>query len=661
MTHRLWILHEFLFLSIMAVGPVTGHMLNPSTPRNWTSFRVGDATQTLMWLEIQFLPSKEEPLTYYRPAGLLEGLQTPDDQLLSCSWPSAPPDRDDYFSAKWTGYWQPGEGKREIRLRASHKATLSMDGHTLLECQECPAGVTTTVEADIREHPLQVDYSHGERAAFIFLDTREPGRAWYPLEIRAERRNETLEGWKAEYYLGENFERLSFTRNDHQIAFDWKNDGPFDRPEDLPTLALRWGHRKGTFFSEVSSNRKGYLSFHPYITRSPTQPTAALKGTNTSLDLLSGDGRVLLGVLFDEGGTWWNNGKESDHLESTSLAGHPAAERTSFLVPVSPGRSIRFWEETPGVEGGTWIAKALDLESMHFAKSRPRWEGDLEDEGEALLASGRWWTKVYMEALQSRQDTIGGQIPAALSPARQRLIAPLATRLPSAVSTMVSLCMPDLSASLQGIATGQETTLAAEVLQEEATGDLEYLAQALRELESPGEKQMGIESSRRVFAHWPVTGLSRGLGNALKGFAEVSTYLQRSDDGGFRILPRQQIQRTVKFENWVVAEGLSLDLTLSPLGVRIERKKGAYVQFDRLIRIDTFRIGKKGEWITGVQVEGKVKLEAGPTKKLKGVAWNRDPLLMTKHEERFLQGTLPEGKGEIRVEWIEQGTSIPRF
>ncbi len=622
---------------------------------------MGNATQTLMLIEVHFLPSKEEPFTRYQPAGLLDGLQTPGDRLLSCSWPSAPPDRDDHFSAKWTGYWQPGKGKREIRLRASHHATLSMDGKPILECQECPAGVTTTLEIDEREHPFQLDYSHTQGKAYIFLDAREPGRAWYPIEVKAERRNEKVEGWKAEYYLGEGFEKLMFARTDLQIAFDWKGEGPFDRPEDLPTLTFRWGHREEAFFGEVSSNRRGFLWFRPYTIRYQGQSGPILKGTNTSFHLVSGEGKTLLDIFFDQGVTWWNSGKESDQVESIKLPIHPELAETGFLVPVQTGKPFRFWEDTPKVEGGAWISKALDSEAKDFMTSRPRLMGDFSGEGEALFADGRWWAKVYLEALRMWQINRKEQSPTLFSPARQRLLASIAANLPLAVSEMVSLCIPDLSFNFRDTGSGQETPAIAGIFQTEATQDLEFLTEALTGLKSPVRKQAIVGTGHSPVSRWPITGLSHGLGNALKNFSEVSSCLKRTSDGGFRFLQQPLHQRTVKLEKWVVADGMSLDFTLSPSGIRIEQKKGAYLQFDRSVAINSFRLGKQGEWISEVQVEGKVHLEAGPMKTIKSVAWNRNPLLMTQQEKRFLRGTLPEGKGEIRVEWVERPSSIPRF
>ncbi len=636
------------------------YTLNPPTPGHWNSFRVGDATQSLMRMEIQFLPSKEEPRTRYQPSGLLDGVQTPGDQLLSCSWPSSAPDRDDHFSVRWAGFWKPDTGKREIRLRASHHAALSMDGQPLLECQECPAGVTAAIELDARIHPLQIDYSHCDGPAYVFLDAREPRRAWYPVEVQSDRRNETTLGWKAEYYLGENFEKLAFAETVPQIVFDWKNGGPFDRPEDLPTLTFRWGHREDAFYGEVTSNRKGYLWFLPSTGSQPSPGGMALKGTNTSWELHASDGQEFLRVLFDEGGTWLSQGKEADHLESSSLPAHSVADGIGFLVPVRPGRPIRFWEDTPGIEGGTWVTKTLDTNGKDFERSRPRLEGDFASGDVALYIGGRWWARVYQEALRSSGQESAETQPGS-SPTRRRLLTSLVPEIPAAVSAMVSLCMPGLATSTQDLTPERKTAALAGFLQTEATGDLEFLSGVLEELRSPGGKPKHISTSGVASERWPITGLSRGLGNALRSYSELKSVLEVGEDGAFRILPKSLIQRTLKIENWINTDGTGLDLTVSPMGIRIEQRKGAYLQFDQPVVINGFHVGKKGEWLAEVQVEGKVNLEAGPAKTLKGAVWNRNPLLMTKREERYLQGTLPEGKGELRIEWLAHETTIPRF
>lgn len=660
MRNRIWILHELVFLSIIAAGSGFGSTLNPSQPGSWNSFRIGDATHSLMQMEIQFLPTREASRERFQPNGLLSGLQAPGDRLLSCSWPSMLPDRDDHFSAKWMGYWQPGKGKYEIRLRASHHAVLALDGQTLLECNDCPAGVTAALDLNTHEHPLQLDYSHTTGTAYAFLDWREPGRAWHPVEVRNDKRKGADEGWKAEYYLGENFEKLAFARIDPQITVDWKTGGPLDRPEDLPTLIFRWGHRDGAFLGEISSNRKGYLWLIPSTTETPGQNTPMVKGTNTSLTLTSADGKVLLGMLFDEGGTWWKAGQEADSLDPTNLNAGIGPDGVSFLVPVRPERPIRFWEDVPEAGGGSWVTNTLNATEKDFERSRPHLGEDLSTGDTALFSEGRWWARVFLEAMRPGQAS-SPETPGHVSATRQHLLTSLAAGIPSAVSAMTSLCMPDLIFAPQTSSTQQEAYAIGGLLQSDATGDLEFLARVLQTIQSPGANQKPSAASTGPAARWPIHGFSRGLAAALSNFLDLHTILSGSGKVGFNILPGRLPQRTFKIENWTTHGDMGLDLTISPTGIRIEQKKGVYLQFDRPLAIQEFRIGKRGEWTMKTRVEGRVNLEAGPTKSLKEATWNHNPLLMTQREERFLQGTLPEGEGEIRIEWAEREKKVPRF
>jgi hypothetical protein len=644
-------------LIVFAAQSAFAARLGPCLLGQWNIFPVYDQNTPILLLQLDFVPHETKGSEPYSPSGLLNCTQAPNDSYLACSWPIGEPDRNDHFAVQWTGYWQPGAITCELRLRADEDASLALDGEPFLACHQSPAGVTRTVELDKKRHHLQLDYVEVEGPAYVFLEWREPGRAWNPIPATQGKAAEPSQGWQGAYSLGKTFDQPAFTRRDPMVAFNWGLEGPFDRDDDLPTASLEWGHEGGQFFGQIAANREGSLRFVPLGLPAIADSTAVLSGGATFLKIAGSPGKPLLSLLFDQAGEGL---KEGDLFP---LPGPRASgpQSPSFTVPTHPGRPLRFWEEAAITETGSAVANHLEKAHKAFEETRPRLAEGLAPFDEPLIPQGRWWCRLLLDSLAHQDLLFKPPLPKLGEGAGgEGLNDLLSANLPTAVSAMLALCARDLLVGgaplLEAITPGQ----ASRVFVSSGTRELHLLVDTLSGsmpamLPDERKGRLPVTQSPR----WKTTGLAEGLARALSACRSVQPLINRNPKEGTDIGAPDPPFAKLKLENWWIA-GNPFDITFRPDGLLLEQKGGTFLEFERPARLIGFRMGKKGEWLSEVEMKGTGGIEAGPPSRFQGVEWNHLPLLMVNRNGRLRAATTPTEKGSLKMMVGEKPAGIPR-
>jgi hypothetical protein len=636
--------------------------MGPGLPGYSGIFPVSLDGQRLLLLRIGLALGDDAPIP--GPPGVLDGVASPNDAYLGCSWPAAPPDRDDRFGIQWNGYWQPGEVTCTLRLRANDSAVLYLNGERILECRDCPAGATRTVALDGRRHALRLDYHEVSGPAFVFLDWQIPGRAWNPIPAKSGKPNEEIEGWEGRYCLGETLDQPAFTRQDAAISFDWREEGPFDRPEDLPTLSLEWSHESGKCFGEVGANRDGPIQIQVMTPSVDTTPLF-ISTTPTEVSIVSHEGTEVVHFLLDQE---VDGPRERVRVASLCEVLSPTGTCSStFLVPVQTSHKVRFWEQGGAVESGSSVAGKVRQERESFERSRPRLAGALGPWDHALIPSGRWWCRTWIEQMEFGPVIPGAGGPAPISPGRRRMLAPIMAGLPSAVSSLLSLCAPDLRDLALPLWREMTPESCIAPFAASPTSELEFLSRCLSKsltpplLALPEQDKDHPGRTGPVFGHsrWKTTTLPQGLAEALNAFQPVRALLAHTRNGEMDVGSVHALAEQMGLENWRMGERL-FDFRLSASGFDLLEQGGAFLHFDHAAKLSGFHVSSQGEWRAVVDLAARSSMETGPPEKVVGAQWDGSPLLMVKRADRLRAGALPSEKGKLKLLRGGQPGGIPR-
>jgi hypothetical protein len=655
----------FLLGAIFLFGSVTpshSARMEPPLVGRWNAFPIVNETGAACVFEFVFATEDPASATKTVPRGLLYPICAPGDSFLSCSWQIAEPDRDDHFSVRWKGKWQPGNLLCEIRLRSDDEASFYLNGSEVLSCREAVAGVTGTFQLDARRHDLRVDFHEAKGNAFVHLEWREPERAWRSLVPEVPEKKEE-KGWQATYYLGENFEKEVFARIDPVIDFDWKGRGPFDRSEDLPTAQLEWATLQGeSLIGQVRSNRDGLFSLTVRKTSlaGDLPSKATVQSTHLVLEKVE-NGSKTLDLHFDHAASEFFVPNSTDNIPDSATGA-----LTLMQFPLPAGESIRFWEKESGVQNGAGVAKKLDLARKGFDRSRPRLTGGLATWDEKTLVAGRFWCRALATCLEQ------GGVPTELDTLeKKRYLRPIVADLPVAVSSMVSIWAPDLFESLGSGLESLPLEWASRVFVDASTPELARLGEALslwkRTFESNRtgrDKAPPVVPETQAYhsvisdPRWPIRTLSEGLTEALFGLAAVNGFVFPNPSGGIDVGNQWVQAGEYGIDNVRVGEK-TYSFSISPNGLNLRCEDGFSLSANLPALFSGFHIGGREEWSADVVMRERGFLEVGPPKRIRGATWDGNPLLLTHRGQSLFSGKLPSERGTLTVTPAEKSVAIP--
>jgi hypothetical protein len=372
-----------LVLSLPSAASIAGRF-GPPLDYETPAWRLIENGSPLLEFPFRFVPLEGEA----RSPEFLRGARAEAGSYLSSAWRIAAGDRNDRFSVRWLGYWEPGEIDCEILLTAKGEATFFLDGEEALSTKD--RSIQSAFFLDSRVHELRVDFSHETGPALAQLEWRIGEEAWKPVVTRTDRKDERSRGWNAAYYLGSNYEHETFSRTDRALDFDWGEGGPFDRPEDLPTLDWRILNRSaGGTCGEVSANREGTLVLGLRVPQRRATTDASVTFANPLLEL-SGAAGEKVAVQFDR--------EASKFTLEEGAAVEGGFEVGSLEFFLRAGDSVRFWETGGEFETGAQVAQAIQAVKKVYAEWRPKMGGSWAAWETNTIGSGAWWLQTLIES-----------------------------------------------------------------------------------------------------------------------------------------------------------------------------------------------------------------------------------------------------------------------
>lgn len=644
--------------------PSSALELHPCVWLGWNQFVLSDKHLPAVCIQVDLMthPGGSHSFT---PAGILKGESGKNDSYCLCSWPAGPPDRQDNFSVRWTGHWFPGETTCEIRLRADDRALLRLDGENFLQADHSPQGVTRTVHLSPKRHRFEVEYSESTDTAFIFVDWRTPGGSWGPLIPQTGDPGRELDGWLGEYYLDQKFTELAYTHIDPFIGFNWKDSGPFERAEDLPTLTWEWSHSHDRVLSQFISNRDGAvrLSFS-----SPGGTPFTLEGGNTFINLVPLEGETIR-FYVDEPVTWSSSQSRSSNLPPSHLPplNHQDAERISLEFPVKAGQPIRLWQPDEEHQTGSAAGQSIAQARASSQNAQFQIEGDFSRLNASLAEKSGWWADVLLSSSAMLASSTESAAHPGETPSPEHFTPAQVQGLIHAISSCCHLFFPGSPALESGLLNRQLPLL----FKTSSPAGIASLQSALDHWSTccqnnPGEEASPPSPPVCQPAHigplsWRTDDLASGLAQVINALAELSQIVKTTPDGlDFGLGNNSSSRMTLK--NLKIGDRL-WDISSNQWGARFEDKSGGFIQIDAVSHIKDLKVNKKGSWIADLEISGNEgRVAVGPSERIRSASWQKKPLLLLKGKAGEQQGKINGASGRLEIRFASEGeTILPRY